>query len=160
MRILPNIIISGTPTVGKTTTCTQLISSASEISPSQGGPLKLRHLSINQLVKDKGCHEGWDDEMKSWIVDEEGLGDEVEKILGVSGGDKDGEVEEGGWLIDWHACDFFPRNWVDLVVVLRCGRTDLMWDRLKARCVSTLFIFYIYHGPIASTPRASSLRLC
>jgi AAA domain len=41
----------------------------------------------------------------------------------------------GGWLIDWHACDLFPQRWVDLVVVLRCGSTEVMWDRLKARYV-------------------------
>jgi len=36
-------------------------------------------------------------------------------------------------LIDWHACDLFPKSWADLVVVLRCERTDVLWDRLKAR---------------------------
>lgn len=154
MRRLPNIIITGTPTVGKTTTCNQLISLAADVPAvpaefsSRGetepvsGPLKLRHLSINQLVKEKGCHEGLDEEMGSLIVDEDALVDEVEKILGVrsepavgEGGKEEDEEdkEEGGWLIDWHACDLFPKSWVDLVVVLRCERTDLLWDRLKAR---------------------------
>lgn len=150
MRLLPNIIITGTPSVGKTTTCTQLISLASEINipaadpssnpPPQCGtrsaPITLKHLSINALVKEKGCHEGWDEEVKSWIVDEERLEDEVEKVLGVgaTGSDKEDEDDEkGGWLIDWHACDLFPRCWVDLVVVLRCESTDVLWDRLKAR---------------------------
>lgn len=141
MRTLPNIIITGVPTVGKTTTCTQLISLAAEARSSSSAegdaPIKLRHLSINQLVKEKGCHEGWDDGLKSWIVDEERLGDEVEKVLGVrgdgNGDDENVEEEGGGWLIDWHACDVFPRSWVDLVVVLRCGRTDILWDRLSAR---------------------------
>ncbi len=82
--------------------------------------------------------------MKSWIVDEDAVGDEVEKVLGVGGirredGDGDEEAgveqEEGGWLIDWHACDLFPKSWVDLVVVLRCTRTEVLWDRLRARCV-------------------------
>jgi adenylate kinase len=145
-RKLPNIIITGTPSVGKTTTCTQLVSLAADIpaassSKTESGlwPMKLRHLSINQLVKEKGCHERWDEEMKSWIVDEEMLGDEVENVLGVSASDGEG-VEEGGWLIDWHACDLFSRSWVDLVVVLRCERTEVMWDRLKARCVSLSLI--------------------
>jgi len=31
----------------------------------------LKHLSINQIVKDKSCHDGYDDELKSWIVDED-----------------------------------------------------------------------------------------
>jgi hypothetical protein len=123
MRNLPNIIITGTPGVGKTTTCEQLVSLSSSSPP---GPL--RHLSINTLVKDRGCHEGFDEGMKTYIVDEDKLLDEVEKEV------EDGEGE-GGWLIDWHACDLFPKSWVDLVVVLRCERTDVLWDRLKARYV-------------------------
>jgi broad-specificity NMP kinase len=46
--------------VGKTT--------HSEILAERTG---LRHVSVNQIVKDKDCHEGWDDEYQSWIVDED-----------------------------------------------------------------------------------------
>lgn len=60
MRSAPNIIITGTPGVGKTT--------HSEILAERTG---LRHVSVNQIVKDKECHEGWDDEYQSWIVDED-----------------------------------------------------------------------------------------
>jgi broad-specificity NMP kinase len=123
MRNLPNIIITGTPGVGKTTTCEQLVSLSS--SSSLG---LLHHLSINTLAKDRSCHEGFDEDMKTYIVDEDKLLDEVEKEV------EEGEGE-GGWLIDWHACDLFPKSWVDLVVVLRCERTDILWDRLKARYV-------------------------
>ena len=42
------------------------------------------------------------------------------------------EVKQGGYIIDWHACDLFPRSWIDLVVVLRTDSTHL-YDRLKAR---------------------------
>lgn len=38
----------------------------------------------------------------------------------------------GGYLIDWHACDLFPKAWIDLVIVLRTTSTQL-YDRLKAR---------------------------
>lgn len=31
----------------------------------------LKHLSINQVIKDKSCHDGYDGELKSWIVDED-----------------------------------------------------------------------------------------
>jgi broad-specificity NMP kinase len=188
-RALPNIIITGTPCVGKTTTCAQLVALASELLPtapasssSDAGngagagsgsgpvPLRLRHLAVNQLVREKGCHEGWDDGVKSWIVDEERLGDEVEKIVigfgGEAEGDGEGEVEVdggggggGGWLIDWHACDLFPQRWVDLVVVLRCGSTEVMWDRLKERYVgagkpsqSLHRIFMLSYGVISVLP--------
>ena len=60
MRQSPNIIITGTPGVGKTTH-----------SESLAQRLGLKHLSVNQVVKDKECHEGWSDEYQSWIVDED-----------------------------------------------------------------------------------------
>lgn len=59
-RSLPNIIITGTPGVGKTSHC--------ELLAERTG---LKHISVNQVVKDQECHEGWDDEYQSWIVDED-----------------------------------------------------------------------------------------
>ena len=56
----PNIIITGTPGVGKTSHC--------ELLAQNTG---LKHLSINQTVKERECHDGWDDTYKSWIVDED-----------------------------------------------------------------------------------------
>ncbi|KAH6978922.1 AAA domain-containing protein [Fusarium venenatum] len=109
-RKSPNIIITGTPGVGKTTHCESLA--------EQTG---LRHLSVNQVVKDKECHEGWSDEFHSWIVDEDKLLDAIED-----------DVKAGGCIIDWHACDLFPQSWIDLVVVLRVDSSTL-YDRLTAR---------------------------
>lgn len=59
-RSKPNIIITGTPGVGKTTLCESL-----------GEKKNMQHLSVNQIVKDKACHEGWSEEHQSWIVDED-----------------------------------------------------------------------------------------
>lgn len=42
------------------------------------------------------------------------------------------EIPQGGYIIDWHACDLFPKRWIDLVVVLRTDSTKL-YDRLQAR---------------------------
>ena len=42
------------------------------------------------------------------------------------------EVKSGGYIIDWHACDLFPKSWIDLVVVLRTDSANL-YDRLQAR---------------------------
>ncbi|KAG6123970.1 hypothetical protein E4U22_005809 [Claviceps purpurea] len=112
MRTSPNIIVTGTPGVGKTTHC--------EILSQRTG---LRHVSVNQVVKDKECHEGWSDEFQSWIVDEDKLLDSIEE-----------DVKAGGCIIDWHACDLFPRSWIDLVVVLRVESSTL-YDRLTARQV-------------------------
>ncbi|KAH8683104.1 AAA domain-containing protein [Tricladium varicosporioides] len=110
VRALPNIIVTGTPGVGKTTHCEMLAQNTG-----------LKHLAINDVVKQRGCHDGWDDEFSSWIVDEDKLLDAIED-----------EVKGGGYIIDWHACDLFPKSWIDLVVVLRVDST-LLYDRLKAR---------------------------
>lgn len=59
-RTSPNIIITGTPGVGKTSHC--------ELLAERTG---LTHLSVNDVVKERECHEGWDDEFQSWIVDED-----------------------------------------------------------------------------------------
>ncbi|KAF2086891.1 P-loop containing nucleoside triphosphate hydrolase protein [Saccharata proteae CBS 121410] len=110
MRTSPNIIITGTPGVGKTTHC--------ELLARNTG---LRHLSVNQVAKERDCHDGYDEELGSWIVDEDKLLDAIEP-----------DVQAGGCILDWHACDLFPRSWIDLVVVVRCDST-LLYDRLKAR---------------------------
>lgn len=59
-RKLPNIVITGTPGVGKTTHAEQLAQATG-----------LKHLSVNTIVKDEGFHEGKDEETGSWIVDED-----------------------------------------------------------------------------------------
>ena len=59
-RKSPNIILTGTPGVGKTTHAEQLARATG-----------LKHVSVNQIVKDEGFHEGKDEEQKFWIVDED-----------------------------------------------------------------------------------------
>jgi adenylate kinase len=44
------------------------------------------------------------------------------------------DVKAGGCIIDWHACDLFPKSWIDLVVVLRVD-SSTHYDRLAARYV-------------------------
>ncbi len=34
----------------------------------------LRHLAINRIVKENVCHDGWDAEYQSYIVDEDKVG--------------------------------------------------------------------------------------
>lgn len=137
-RTKPNIIITGTPGVGKTTLCESLTSITG-----------LQHLAINRVAKERECHSGWDDALNSWIVDEDKVrypqedatsGSEGRSGCYRSAGADDGqildaiedEVKQGGYLIDWHACDLFPESWIDLVIVLRSDSTTL-YDRLKAR---------------------------
>lgn len=56
----PNIVVTGTPGVGKTTHAEQIARN-----------LGFKHLSVNQIVKDEGFHEGKDEETGSWVVDED-----------------------------------------------------------------------------------------
>lgn len=45
------------------------------------------------------------------------------------------DVKAGGCIIDWHACDLFPKSWIDLVVVLRVD-SSTHYDRLITRYVA------------------------
>ncbi|KAL8983702.1 MAG: hypothetical protein Q9177_004905 [Variospora cf. flavescens] len=110
LRSKPNIIITGTPGVGKTSLCESL-----------AGSTNLQHLSIKRVAKERDCYEGWDEDSQSWIVDEDKLLDAIED-----------EARAGGYLVDWHACDLFPETWIDLVIVLR-SKSNTLYDRLKAR---------------------------
>lgn len=60
MRSKPNILVTGTPGTGKTTTSAALAEATS-----------LRHINIGDLVKDKKLHDGWDDQLECYIVNED-----------------------------------------------------------------------------------------
>ena len=68
-REQPNIIVTGTPGVGKTSHC--------ELLSQHTG---LEHLSVNHIVKERNCHDGWDEELKSWIVDEDKVSDKPDSL--------------------------------------------------------------------------------
>ncbi|EFP76012.1 factor activating pos9 [Puccinia graminis f. sp. tritici] len=110
----PNVLITGTPGTGKTTHAEMLA------QESNGA---LRAINIGDFVKEHGCHEGWDDEWQSWLVDDEKLLDELEPLMSSS---------EGGIILDWHSSEIFPERWIDLVIVLRTSHT-ILWDRLEKR---------------------------
>lgn len=137
----PNIVITGTPGVGKTTHAEQLAQATG-----------FKHISINQIVKDEGFHEGKDEETGSWIVDEDKV---LTNILHLPHSNSYHTKSlqalkanpylklldhletlplhsTGGYILDWHACDLFPERWIDLVIVLRCDST-VLYDRLTAR---------------------------
>lgn len=127
-RDQPNIIVTGTPGVGKTSHC--------ELLAQNTG---LKHLSINQVIKERSCHDGWDEQFKSWIVDEDKVstpGDPASLRTNIESPQLldaiEDEIPQGGYIIDWHACDLFPKRWINLVVVLRTDSTKL-YDRLRAR---------------------------
>lgn len=81
----------------------------------------MKLFSINEVAKERDCISGYDEERKSSIVDEDKLLDAIED-----------DLEKGGLIIDWHACDIFPERLIDLVVVLRTD-TQHLYDRLQSR---------------------------
>lgn len=44
------------------------------------------------------------------------------------------KMGDGGIIIDYHGCDFFPERWFDIVFVLRTDNTNL-YNRLESRFV-------------------------
>ncbi len=106
----PNLLITGTPGVGKTT----LAETASE-------KLGFRHLNVGELVKEHECHEGMDEALNTYILDEDKLLDLMEPMLG-----------EGGCVVDFHSPEIFPERWFELVLVLRAN-TETLFDRLTKR---------------------------
>jgi len=110
MRSLPNILIAGTPGTGKTTLCQQLAQCTG-----------LDWVDVGQIAKDEKLYEGYDATYGCHVLNEERLLDEIEN-----------QMEEGGKIVDYHGCDFFPQRWFDIVFVLRTDNTKL-YDRLAAR---------------------------
>lgn len=109
-RAAPNILITGTPGTGKTSTA-RLLADATQ----------LRHINVGDLVREKELHNGWDEEYESYIVNEDKLCDELEA-----------RMSAGGNIVDYHSCDLFPERWFDLVVVLQTDNS-VLHERLTSR---------------------------
>lgn len=81
----------------------------------------MRHINVSERVKLNNLHCGWDDHFQTFILDEDKLCDDLEDLM-----------VDGGNIVDFHSCDFFPERWFDLVVVLSVDNT-VLFDRLEAR---------------------------
>ncbi|OQR98449.1 adenylate kinase [Achlya hypogyna] len=111
-RRLPNILITGTPGTGKTTMSAMLAEKT-----------QFRNVNVGDLVKQHSLHSGRDDEFDCFVLDEDKVVDEMDELM---------SSPDGGVIVDFHTCDFFPERWFDLVVVLRSDNTTL-YDRLVGR---------------------------
>lgn len=49
---------------------------------------------------------------------------------------------EGGNLLEYHSCEFFPERWIDAVFVLRTDN-GILYDRLEKRYSRVTIIIHI-----------------
>ncbi|KAK2562799.1 Adenylate kinase isoenzyme 6 [Acropora cervicornis] len=109
-RTRPNILVTGTPGTGKTVLATELAQRTG-----------LHYINIGDLAKENDLYDGWDEQYACHVLDEDKVVDEIED-----------QMSEGGNVVDYHGCDFFPERWFDIVFVLRTNNTTL-YERLEQR---------------------------
>ena len=114
---LPNILVTGTPGVGKTTLCSLLESQLPEDYSLEG----FTYVKLAELINSKKLYKTWNEEFDVPEFDEDMVCDELEPLM-----------QKGGVILEFHSCDFFPERWFDLVVILRCNNQQL-FDRLQQR---------------------------
>ncbi|XP_034107997.1 adenylate kinase isoenzyme 6 homolog [Drosophila nasuta] len=106
----PNILVTGTPGAGKSYLCERL-----------AAQLKFTWLDCSKIAKDEEFVLEYDEEYDCPVLDEDKLMDHLEPLMA-----------EGGNIVEYHSCDFFPERWFQAVFVVTCPNTTL-YDRLKAR---------------------------
>ena len=60
---------------------------------------QLTYIDVGALIKDHGLHEGVDPTFNALIPDEDQIVDHL---------DPDMSLNRGGFVVDYHDCDFFP----------------------------------------------------
>ncbi|EDW85569.1 uncharacterized protein Dwil_GK23083 [Drosophila willistoni] len=106
----PNILITGTPGVGKSYLCEKLSKKHD-----------FNWIDCSKIAKDMDFVEEYDAEYNCPILDEDKLMDYLEPVMA-----------KGGNIVEYHGCDFFPERWFHGVFVVTCSNT-ILYDRLKAR---------------------------
>lgn len=115
---LPNVLVTGTPGVGKTSFAMLLIDRLNEKIAIDN---KYTYINIGKLINEKHLYKDWNKEFDVPEFDDDMTLDEIEP-----------SVIKGGVILDFHTSDFFPDDWVNLVILLRCNNT-VLYDRLQER---------------------------
>lgn len=141
----PNILISGTPGVGKTTLAKQL-----------ADQLGLRHIEVGEFARERNLLADHDALHDAFYMHEDAVLDELEPIM-----------SNGGVILDHHSCDWYPERWIQLAVVLRV-ETEVLYDRLEARGYSKQkldeniqaeIMQVVYEEAVSSYPKLQVLEL-
>lgn len=116
MEKRPNILVTGTPCVGKTTFCKLLEDKLNEDVPNS-----YQYICLSKVIVEKHLYKDWNKEFDVPEFDEDMVCDELEDAM-----------QKGGVILEFHSSSFFPERWFQLVVLLRADNTQL-FDRQKAR---------------------------
>ena len=122
----PNILITGTPGVGKSNLCRALL---------EEDPDGIQWINIGAFAKENNYLGDYDETYECHELDEDKIIDELESTM-----DRALESNEKPMsnnitrlsrtvLIDHQVTDFFPERWFDIVFVLRTDNT-ILYDRL------------------------------
>jgi len=100
MTTFPRVIlISGTPGVGKTTIATSLEEKGFSV------------LHLNDFILKNGLYFGYDYSRESVIIDEEFVQEKLKTFLNQA---------SGYLIIESHTAEIVPKEFVELIIVLRC----------------------------------------
>ncbi|CAF1177246.1 unnamed protein product [Adineta ricciae] len=114
---LPNIVICGTPGVGKTRLCQELCSANKSLT----------YLSINDLAKQHKFLLEYDAENECQILDDDAVHDYLDDEYFSK------ETPPSGLVIDYHSAGIIPdSDHIHGIFVVRCSN-DKLYDRLKQR---------------------------
>jgi len=114
---LPNVIITGTPGVGKTSLSILLADKLNMKFQTD----KFIHVNIGNIINEQKLYTDWNQEFDVPEFDDEKVLEALEPM-----------IKEGGKILDFHSVDFIPDDLIHLVVLLRCNNT-ILYDRLKLR---------------------------
>jgi len=118
---LPNIIICGTPGVGKTRLCQELCSANKFLTC----------ININDLAKQQKLLLEYDEENECQILDDDAVHDYLDDEYFQK------TPPPSGLIIDYHSAGIVPdSDHIHGIFVVRCSN-DKLYDRLKERNYST-----------------------
>lgn len=125
---LPNIIITGTPGVGKSTLCEELVEIINKDFEEKfridgKEQLKMIHLNLSNIIKNERLYEEYDDELDASIFSEELVNQKLKKL----------NLQNGGYIIDFHDVNFLYENkYIDKIFLLTAS-TNVLYERLEKR---------------------------